>query len=71
MSGSAPFSNHHPHSDVHGHGHHGHHHAHEHTEPDAAELPNLSLLQASALVRIAGAIGLLIPLWTAVYLMVF
>lgn len=62
MSGSHAVSNHNPLS----HGHHGH----DHDDPEKGHSPRFSLLQASALLRLGVAIGLLLPLWIAVYLMV-
>lgn len=46
------------------HDHHGHHH---HSAEPQGRLGSLSLIQASALTRLAGALILLLPLWAAVY----
>lgn len=66
MSGFKTFPDQHSSS----HDGHVHSHAYGHADPEAQRHPNLSLLQASAILRVAGAIGLLVPLWIAVYLMV-
>lgn len=69
----------HAHPETHGHGHlhahaHTHAHAHAHTHdhgtratvPSPANEPRSSLLMRSAPWRLAGALGLIAVLWTAV-----
>jgi hypothetical protein len=52
------------HHHKHDHEHHGHHH---HGAEPHSRLGSLSLIQASALTRLVGALILLLPLWVAVY----
>lgn len=51
-------------SDVH---HSDHNHGSDHRDPETGSDPSATILQMSALFRASGAIGLLIPLWIAVY----
>jgi len=46
---------------------HGSGHRHDHRDPETGSDPSATILQMSALFRVSGAIGLLIPLWIAVY----
>ena len=61
----------HPISAAERHDHH-HHHGHDdhHAEHGDHLAPRHSLLQVSALWRLAGAVALLVPLWFAVYRLV-
>ena len=58
-----PVSAHHHPDHNHDHGHHDHAHGHDAMQTSTG----LSLLQSPALIRLAGALIVLIPLWIAVY----
>jgi hypothetical protein len=71
IHGSSPIAPSHSHGHEHGahgssHGH-GFGHDHDSLNPETRPAPAATVLQVSALLRLSGAIGLLIPLWIAVY----